>query len=54
MEIAKKRMQTCCFTGHRELPPEEQAEIASRLERVIVALYQKRSEERRVGKECRL
>ena len=41
MEIAKKRMQTCCFTGHRELPPEEQAEIASRLERVIVALYQK-------------
>ena len=41
MEIAKKRMQTCCFTGHRELPPEEQAEIASRLERVISALYQK-------------
>ena len=31
MEIAKKRMQTCCFTGHRELPPKEQVEIANRL-----------------------
>jgi len=41
MEIAKKRMQTCCFTGARELPPKEQAEIANRLKRVIVALYQK-------------
>ena len=41
MEIAKKRMQTCCFTGHRHLPPEEQAEIANRLERVISAQYQK-------------
>ena len=41
MEIAKKRMQTCCFTGHRELPPEEQAAIASRLECVISAQYQK-------------
>ena len=41
MEIAKKRMQTCCFTGHRELPPEEQAEIANRLECVISAQYQK-------------
>ena len=41
MEIANKRMQTCCFTGHRHLPPEEQAEIANRLERVISALYQK-------------
>ena len=41
MEIAKKRMQTCCFTGHRHLPPEEQAEIASRLERVIAALYER-------------
>ena len=41
MEIANKRMQTCCFTGHRHLQPEEQAEIANRLERVISALYQK-------------
>lgn len=35
------REQTCCFTGHRQLPSEEQAEIANRLERVIAALYQK-------------
>lgn len=41
MEIAKKRMQTCCFTGHRQLPSEEQTEIANKLERVIAALYQK-------------
>ena len=33
--------KTCCFTGHRQLPSEEQAEIANRLERVIAALYQK-------------
>ena len=41
MEIAEKRMQTCCFTGHRQLPLEEQAEIANKLERVIAVLYQK-------------
>lgn len=41
MEIAKKRMQTCCFTGHRQLPSEEQTEIANKLERVIATLYQK-------------
>lgn len=41
MEIAEKRMQTCCFTGHRQLPSEEQAEIANKLERVIAVLYQK-------------
>ena len=41
METAKKRIQTCCFTGHRQLPSEEQAEIANRLERVIATLYQK-------------
>ena len=41
MEIAKKRMQTCCFTGHRKLPSEEQTEIANKLERVIATLYQK-------------
>ena len=35
------REKTCCFTGHRQLPPEEQAEIANRLERVITDLYQK-------------
>ncbi len=33
--------ETCCFTGHRQIPPGEQAEIADRLESVIVSLYQK-------------
>ena len=32
--------KTCCFTGHRQLPPEERTEIANRLERVIASLYQ--------------
>ena len=35
------RSHTCCFTGHRQLPPEKQAEIAGRLERVIISLYQR-------------
>ena len=33
--------ETCCFTGHRQIPPGEQAEITDRLESVIVSLYQK-------------
>ena len=32
---------TCCFTGHRKIPPDKRAEIANRLERIIAALYQK-------------
>jgi len=35
------RNETCCFTGHRQLPPKERAEIGTMLERVITALYQK-------------
>ena len=35
------RSHTCCFTGHREIPPEKRAEIVGRLERVIVSLYQR-------------
>lgn len=35
------RSKTCCFTGHRQIPPDKQAEIADKLERVIVDLYQK-------------
>ena len=35
------RSHTCCFTGHREIPPERRAEIVGRLERVIVSLYQR-------------
>lgn len=34
------REKTCCFTGHREIPPEKRAEIADRLERIIISLYQ--------------
>ena len=41
MEIAEQRMRTCCFTGHRQIPLEERAEIADKLERVIVSLYQR-------------
>ena len=41
MKTTNKRMQTCCFTGHRQIPLREQAEIADRLERVITDLYQK-------------
>lgn len=33
--------QTCCFTGHRQLSPEERVEIANRLERIIAALYKR-------------
>lgn len=32
--------QTCCFTGHRQIPPGERTAITDRLERVIVSLYQ--------------
>ena len=34
------REKICCFTGHREIPLEKQAEIADRLERIIISLYQ--------------
>lgn len=34
------REKTCCFTGHREIPPEERARIADRLEHIIISLYQ--------------
>ena len=35
------RHETCCFTGHRQIPPEEREQIASKLETVILSLYQK-------------
>ena len=34
------RNETCCFTGHRKIPPEERAGITDRLERAIISLYQ--------------
>ena len=33
--------KTCCFTGHRQLPPGERAVITNKLECVITALYQR-------------
>ena len=33
--------ETCCFTGHRKIPPEELAAISGRLERVILELYRR-------------
>ena len=35
------KSKTCCFTGHREIPPEKRTEIIGRLERIIISLYQK-------------
>ena len=33
--------KTCCFTGHRQLPPGERAVITDKLECIITALYQR-------------
>lgn len=35
------REQTCCFTGHRELPVWGREELAAKLEDTIISLYQK-------------
>ena len=32
------KKQTCCFTGHRKIPPEQYASIVKRLESVLVDL----------------
>ena len=40
MEPAKKRAQTCCFTGHRQIPQEERKRIVDKLEGIIISLYQ--------------
>ena len=41
MEIRKKRLQTCCFTGHRQIPPMERPGLAVKLERSIMELYRR-------------
>ncbi len=41
MEPAKKRAQTCCFTGHRQIPQEERKRIVDKLEGIIISLYQR-------------
>ena len=35
------KSETCCFTGHRQIPLENQAEIIRRLEHAITDLYHK-------------
>lgn len=35
------RKRTCCFTGHRSIPPEERRELARRLEETILRLYRR-------------
>ncbi len=34
------KLRTCCFTGHRRLPKDQQEEIAARLEATVVTLIQ--------------
>lgn len=46
------REKTCCFTGHRDLSPEERALITGRLERVIVSLYQQGIRAYEAGGAC--
>jgi len=33
--------KTCCFTGHRSIPPAEVEKIKSRLETIVTSLYQR-------------
>lgn len=35
------REMTCCFTGHRELPPRDKKRIAAELEKTVVSLIQR-------------
>ncbi len=35
------RKRTCYFTGHRQIPPEEQTEISDRLRKTIIELYRR-------------
>lgn len=35
------REESCCFTGHRSLPPARQEAIARRLEQTVADLYQR-------------
>lgn len=35
------RKRTCCFTGHRSIPPEEREGLAQRLEETIAHLFQR-------------
>ncbi len=41
MDVNVMREQTCCFTGHRELPPQELDQIVEGLKTTIAALITK-------------
>lgn len=41
MEMRKKRLQTCCFTGHRQIPPMERPGLTAKLERSVMELYRR-------------
>ncbi len=42
MEMTEKRIQTCCFTGHRELPTGwDRRKLAARLEKTVVEQIEK-------------
>ena len=33
--------RTCCFTGHRKIPPEDLEQISRRLENILIQLIEK-------------
>lgn len=36
-----KRLRTCCFTGHRQIPPVDRPRLEARLEQIIMELYRR-------------
>lgn len=36
-----KRLRTCCFTGHRQIPPVDRPWLEARLEQTIMELYRR-------------
>lgn len=38
--MANCKLKTCCFTGHRKIPPENFEEISRRLENMIIRLIE--------------
>lgn len=38
--MLEQKMKTCCFTGHRKIPPEKSKEISRRLKETLVQLIE--------------
>lgn len=38
MNDFRQKIRTCCFTGHRKIPPEQYGEIARRLKEAVIEL----------------